>query len=233
MAEVEGRAVHQALESVHDRISSVFAALLEPYAALADSSPDAAIGEPHALPGYVKPVDMHGVAESVVRNGRGGWALFQVDEREGQLLEFLQDYRRGLYRRTTASEWVRKVELFRDAVLADVNTALQAPRGWDRLDLSNRSARNGKSGGEDLLTPKDVAPELKLGERTVRRRILEGKLGPWRKEGSRWVIQRDAFWKYWSDCLLDSDSDVPHPPAPNHTAEELDARLSHVPLDPR
>ena len=58
---------------------------------------------------------------------------------------------------------------------------------------------------QDLLTPRDVAPELKMGERSIRRKIQEGTLGPWRKDGSRWVIGRDEFMRFWAARLLDSD----------------------------
>ena len=226
MTRGEAPAMREALEHVLESTNLLFDTLLEPFETLAETHPDAPIGAPIDAPYIPRTSAVREAAEQVTRGGRGGWSLYQVDERENQIKGSCGTTDgASTARPRRRSGWTGSVA-FRDAVLADVNTALQAPRGWDRLDLSNRSARNGKSGGEDLLTPKDVAPELKLGERTVRRTILEGKLGPWRKEGSRWVIQRDAFWKYWSGQYLDSD--VPQPPARSHTRGARRAALARA-----
>lgn len=229
MTRGEAPAAREALEHVLESTTVLFEALLTPFEALADSSPDATIGAPVEVPYIPRTTDVRSVAETVKRGGRNGWSLYQVAERENQIKSFVRDYRQGLYRATRAADWVSMVRNFRDAILADVHTALQAPRGWDRLDLAN-DVPPGVESTAGLLTPRDVAPELKLAERTVRRRILEGKLGPWRKEGSRWVIGRDEFVRHWAGINLDAD--VPRPPALRHTEAELDERLEHVRLRP-
>jgi len=227
MTRGETPATQEALEHVLESTTVLFEALLDPFEALAETHPDATIGAPIEVPYIPRTSNVRTAAEAVTRGGRNGWSLYQVAERENQVKTFVRDYRRGLYRTTPAAEWVSMLRNFRDAILGDVHTALQAPRGWDRLDLANHTAPSASVGG-DLLSPRDVAPELGLAERTVRRRIQDGKLGPWRKEGSRWVIGRDDFMRYWAGQFLDAD--VPRPPTERHTQAELDERLEHVRL---
>ena len=227
MTRGEAPATHAVLETVRESVSVLFDALLVPFEALAESHPDAAIGAPVEVPYVARTSAVRKVAEDVVRGGRSGWSLYQVAERESQVKSFVRDYRRGLYRATTSAQWVDMLRTFREAILADVNTALQAPRGWDRLDLAKQVEKPAGDGG-DLLTPRDVAPELGIGERTVRKRIQAGRLGPWRKRGSRWVIARDDFLRYWAGVYLDPD--VPRPPGEEHTQAEVDAKLVHLRL---
>ena len=230
MPESETPAVREALEHVRECADLVFEALLSPYEALANADPSTPIGQPTRIPEYPYTSGVRAVVEEAAKNGKGAWSLHQVDERQKQISDLIHEYRSGRYAKTSAAEWVSKVRTFRDAVQADVNTAMQAPRGWDRLDLLN----GGKTDGiqKNLLSPRDVAPELKLAERTVRRRILEGHLGPWRKQGSRWVISREEFLRFWADRLLETDSDIPHPPKENHDLREVEERLDHVRLRP-
>lgn len=227
MTRGEAPATREALEHVLESTTVLFEALLEPYEALAETDPDATVGVPRDVPYLPRTSDLRAVAERVLRGGRNAWSLYQVAERENQIKSFMRDYRRGLYRSTRAGDWVSMMRNFRDAILGDVHTALQAPRGWDRLDLANNVAPAESTAG-DLLTPRDVAPDLNLAERTVRRRIQDGKLGPWRKEGSRWVIGREEFMRYWAGQYLDAD--VPRPPGEQHTQAEVDERLEHVRL---
>lgn len=218
MTRSEFSAVREALEHVRESATLVFEALLTPYEALDDVEPDVVLGIPVDVPEYVRTSAMRAVTDQVTHGGRGAWALEQLGERERQIQEFVHNYRRGLYSQITAADWVAKVRRFRDAVLADINTALQAPRGWDRLDLSGDGGGKGGALEKDFLTPKDVAPELGIGERSVRRRIQAGKLGPWSKQGSRWVISKDAFLRFWGDQLVDSD--VPRPLPSDRTDAE-------------
>ena len=226
MNEGEAPAVREALEHVLESTNVLFDALLEPFEALAATHPDATIGAPIEVPYIPRTSAVREATEEVHRGGRSGWSLIQVAERENQLKAFVRDYRRGLYRATSASQWVDMLRTFREAILGDVHTALQAPRGWDRIDLANNVAH--AEDDKDLLTPRDVAPELGIGERTVRRKIQDGQLGPWRKKGSRWVIPRDEFLRYWAGVYLDPD--VPRPPGDDHTQAELDAKLVHMRL---
>jgi len=219
--------MREALEHVLESTNVLFDALLEPFETLAESHPDATIGAPIEAPYIARTSAVREAAERVTRGGRSAWSLYQVAERENQLKGFVRDYRKGLYRSTTAAQWVDMLRNFREAILGDVHTAQQAPRGWDRLDLANNVAKP-SSDEADLLTPRDVAPELRLGERTVRRKIQEGQLGPWRKSGSRWVIGRDEFLRFWAGQYLDSD--VPKPPGEEHSQAELDAKLVHMRL---
>lgn len=212
-----------ALERVLDSASAVFEALLQPYEALADAEPDTPIGAPLPVPDFATTQAVREIIARVVGGGRPGWALEQVEERQREVHEFVAAYRRGDFRESSAANWVGEVREFRDAVLSDLHTAMQAPRGWARIDLGPVAAARHHAGGNDLLTPKDAARELRLPERTVRRRILQGDLGPWRKEGSRWVIARDAFLRHWGDRMLATDA--PRPPAANHTEAEVGERL--------
>ncbi len=229
MTRGDAPAARKALVQVLESVGMLFDALLGPFDALAETSPDTSIGAPVEVPYIARTSVVREAAERATQGGRSGWSLYQVAERENQLKSFVRDYRKGLYRTTTAAGWVDMLRKFREAILADVQTALQAPRGWDRLDLANNHAK--PDGGQaDLLTPRDVAPELRLGERTVRRKIQEGKLGPWRKEGSRWVIGRDQFLRFWASRFLDSD--VPRPPGAGDAEADLDERLVHMRLSP-
>lgn len=228
MTEGEGPATRKALERVLESANVLFDALLEPFEALAESHPDATIGAPVDVPYIARTSAVREATQQVTRGGRTAWSLFQVRERENQIKTFVRDYRRGLYRATTAARWVDMLRAFREAVLGDVNTALQAPRGWDRLDLANHVGE-AETSDTDLLTPREVAPELGIGERTVRKRIQAGRLGPWRKQGARWVIGRDEFLRYWASVYLDSD--VPRPPGDEHSQSELDAKLVHLRLN--
>lgn len=227
MTEGEAPAVRDALEHVLESTQVLFDALIEPFEALADTHPDATIGAPVEVPYIPRTSAVREAADRVNRGRQGGWSLYQVAERESQLKTFVRDYRKGLYRSTSASRWVEMLRNFREAILGDVHTALQAPRGWDRLDLANHVAPKGGD-ANDLLTPREVAPELGIGERTVRRKIQDGQLGPWRKQGSRWVIGRDEFLRYWAGQYLDPD--VPRPPGEEHSQAELDAKLVHMRL---
>ena len=227
MTRGETPVIREALEHVLESTNVLFDALLEPFETLAESHPDATIGAPIEAPYIARTSAVREAAEGVTRGGRSAWSLYQVAERENQLKGFVRDYRKGLYRSTTAAQWVDMLRNFREAILGDVHTAQQAPRGWDRLDLANNVAKP-SSDEADLLTPRDVAPELRLGERTVRRKIQEGQLGPWRKSGSRWVIGRDEFLRFWAGQYLDPD--VPKPPGEEHTQAELDAKLVHMRL---
>jgi len=227
MTQGEAPAARVALEHVLESTNVLFDALLEPFETLAESHPDASIGSPIEVPYIPRTSAVREAAEHVIRGGRSGWSLYQVAERENQLKAFVRDYRKGLYRATTSAQWVDMLRNFREAILADVRTALQAPRGWDRIDLANNVAKP-ENGDADLLTPRDVAPELGIGERTVRRKIQDGQLGPWRKSGSRWVIGRDEFLRYWAGQYLDPD--VPRPPGEDHSQAEVDAKLVHMRL---
>lgn len=231
MTRTEVPAVREALEHVRESVAVVFEAMLEPYAALAHADPSAVLGRPVRIPEFVRVAGVRAVVEEAARHGKGAWALNQVEERQRQIAEFAADYRKGLYRDTSAADWVGKVKQFRDAVDADLNTAMQAPKGWDRVNLL-KSAGKIPGFDKDVLTSKDVAAEFGMGERTVRRKIQEGKLGPWRKQGSRWVITRQEFLRFWADMLLESDSDVPRPTVANHSAAEVEERLEHVKLRP-
>lgn len=227
MTEAEAPVVRDALEHVLESTNVLFDALLEPFEALAETQPDASIGAPVEVPYVPRTSAVREAAERVRRGRHSGWSLYQVAERENQLKAFVRDYRKGLYRSTSAARWVEMMRNFREAILGDVHTALQAPRGWDRLDLANNVA-NSEGDATDLLTPRDVAPELGIGERTVRRKIQDGRLGPWRKKGSRWVIGRGEFLRYWAGVYLDPD--VPRPPGDEHTPSEVDAKLVHMRL---
>lgn len=148
------------------------------------------------------------LAEQIEGSGRSAWALRQVEEREAQVSALLRDFGKGLYAGTSAFDWLAMLTKFREAVLTDVNTALQAPKTPARIRLSRPSVpKNGLE--KEELSPQDVAPELGVDARTVRRRIQAGQLGPWRKDGRRWVISREAFLRYWDQ--LASDSDLPRP----------------------
>lgn len=222
-------AVREALERVRENAAVVFEALLTPYQSLADAEPGVALGAPVTIPDYERTSGVRRVVEEARRNGRGAWALQQVEERQIQVEDLVRDYRKGLFAETAAADWVGRVQRFRDAVHADLNTAMQAPRGWDRLELRSASG-HGDGTSEELLTPKDVAPQLSMGERTVRRKIQEGKLGPWQKQGSRWVIPKEAFLRFWSDLLVDADADVPRPQNHDRSDAELEERLVHLRL---
>jgi len=225
-------AVRDALGHVRESAELVFDAMLEPYAALAKADPSAVIGRPVRVPEFARSNAVRQVVDEATRHGKGAWALSQVEERQRQIVEFVADYRKGLYRETPTADWVGRVKQFRDAVRADLNTAMQAPKGWDRVNLLNTDATKAPGFDKDILTSKDVAAELGLAERTVRRKIQEGKLGPWRKQGSRWVITRQEFLHFWADRLLETDSDVPHPPVDDHSPREAAERLDHVKLRP-
>ena len=227
MTRGDAPAMRLALEQVLESTNVLFDALLGPFEILAATHPDASIGAPIEVPYVPRTSTVRELAEQVTRGGRSGWSLYQVAERENQLKAFVRDYRRGLYRATTAAQWVDMLRNFREAILGDVHTAQQAPRGWDRLDLANNVPKQ-DTDEADLLTPRDVAPELRLGERTVRRKIQEGQLGPWRKTGARWVISRDEFLRFWAGQYLDPD--VPRPPGEEHSQAELDAKLVHMRL---
>ena len=229
MTRGEAPAMREALEHVLESTNLLFDALLEPFETLAETHPDATIGAPIEAPYIARTSAVREAADRVARGGRSAWSLYQVAERENQLKAFVRDYRKGLYRSTTAAQWVDMLRGFREAILGDVHTAQQAPRGWDRLDLTNNAAgRAAPEGDADLLTPREVAPELRMGERTVRRKIQEGQLGPWRKVGARWVIARDEFLRFWAGQYLDPD--VPRPPGEEHSQAELDAKLVHMRL---
>lgn len=227
MTRGEAPAMREALEHVLESTSVLFDALLQPFETLAATHPDAPIGAPIEAPYIPRTSAVRDAAERVTRGGRSAWSLYQVAERENQIKAFVRDYRKGLFRSTTAAQWVDMLRNFREAILGDVHTAQQAPRGWDRLDLANNVQKQ-DSNDADLLTPRDVAPELRIGERAVRRKIQEGQLGPWRKSGARWVIGRDEFLRFWAGQYLDSD--VPKPPGEEHTQDELDAKLVHMRL---
>lgn len=230
MSEHEVPKVRETLDRVRDSAEVVFESLLEPYEALARADPSAALGAPTDMPRFAPCDAVKQVVEEAARHGKGAWSLNQVEERQRQICDLLDEYKKGLYRETTVADWVLKVKRFRDAVWADLNTALQAPKGFDRVNLLGNDAAAVPGFDKELLTSKDVAAELKLGTRTVRRHIQEGKLGPWRKQGSKWVISREEFLRFWADRLLQSDSDVPRPPATNPA--DPDERLVHVRLKP-
>ncbi len=201
--------VCEALEGVREAVSLALDALSGPYEALAADDPDAVIGAPIAHAVYASPAGLRAVATKIEASGRNAWALRRVEERESQVRELIQDYRRGAYSTTSASAWLSMVQTFREGVIADVLTAMQAPRGWDRIDLDGGNHRAAPL-DQPVLSPKDVAPQLGLDEREVRRRIHEGRLGPWKKQGGRWTITREAFFRFWDQ--LASDADEPHPP---------------------
>lgn len=226
MAQSQTRELTQALEGVLESVSLVFDALLRPYETLAATDGRSVLGSPLRVPPFVRSVALREAADQIEARGRSAWSLHQVETRENQLGAFLSDYRKGRYRATPVGEWVGMVSRFRDGVLADLHTAMQAPRGWDRLHLGQPPAV-GTHHDADLLGPKDVAAELRIAERTARRRIQEGKLGPWRKRGSRWVITRGAFHRYWERLIEDDDVPRPGSPGDASTPDELD----HVHLE--
>lgn len=220
--------VREVLDGVEEAMSLLFDALTESYAALASAEPDAALGAPLALPAYVSPVSLRALATRIEGYGRNTWALRQVEKREAQVKELLHDYRRGAYSTTSVEQWLAMVRTFREAVQGDLNTAMQAPKGWAMIDLA-APGNHRDTLEKPLLTPREVAPQLGVSEKDVRRRIQEGRLGPWRKQGGRWVISRSAFLRYWDQ--LASDSDQPHPPGGEPGSRAPD-RLEHYRLDP-
>lgn len=224
MSDVVIKDVRASLDSVREAIGVLFDALIEPYETLAASDPDAVLGAPASSPIYMSPVSVRALAERIEQNGRSAWALGQVEERESQVRELLGDYRKGLYANTTAVEWLSMLGKFREAVMGDVNTAMQAPKSSAQIRLASPNSHP-PGFDKDVLTPKDVAPQLGIDERTVRRRITDGHLGPWRKQGRKWVISRDAFLRYWDQ--LASDSDMPRPPGSSGEAAD---KLDHLHL---
>lgn len=218
--------IQEALDSVHEAMDFLFEALREPYETLATAEPDAVLGSPVATVAYRTPVDLGRIAKRVEENGRNAWALKQVDERQGQIRGLLQDYEKGLYSTMSVSEWLAMLSKFREAALADVMTAKQAPKGWARINLAQRNNHEHPL-DKPVLSPKDIAPQLGLDERAVRRRIADGRLGPWKKEGGRWRISRTAFLQYWD--RLASDSDQPHPPGAGEPSSGGDG-LDHLHL---
>lgn len=228
MAESEPKELKQTLGGVLESITLAFESLLGPYEKASMADGDAALGSPLRLPTFGRSAELRRLSDQIEAGGRNAWALHQVETRENQLGTVLDDYHHGKYSTTPTGDWVAMVSRFRDGVLADVHTAMQAPRGWDRLNLGGQTASTGQS-DTDLLTPKDVAGQLKLAERTVRRRVLEGKLGPWRKRGNRWVITRGAFHRYWERLL--EDDDVPRPAGDGPDAQGAKDGLDHVKLD--
>jgi excisionase family DNA binding protein len=208
MAQRDVPTARAALARVLKEATGVFDALLAPYELPSRVPPGAPIGPPVKVPYKAGRSEVRAIADRKAREGLSSWYLHQVAEREAQLRKFVGDYRKGLYKRMPSADWLGMVERFRDAVLTDIHTAQQAPRGWDRRALGGTGKQPAGS-PQDLLTPGEIAPELGIGERSVRRRIQEGRLGPWRKEGTRWVIGRDEFMRYWAARLLDSD--MPRP----------------------
>ncbi len=228
MAESETRDLTQTLQGVLEATTLAFESLLAPYEKLASADGDAALGSPLRLPTFGRSPQLKTLADRIEAGGRNAWALHQVETRESQLGTLLDDYVHGKYSATSVADWVSQVTRFRDGVFADIHTAMQAPRGWDRLNLAGTAVPAGQDDGE-WLTPKDVAADLKLAERTVRRRVLEGKLGPWRKRGNRWVITRGAFHRFWERLL--QDDDVPHPAGDGGRVRDPGDGLDHVRLD--
>ena len=228
MAQSESHELVKALEGVLESMNLAFEALLQPYERLAATDGNAVLGSPLRLPTYARSVALQTLSDKIEAGGRNAWALHQVETRENQLGAVMEDYQHGKYSTTSVGDWVAMVVRWRDGVLADVHTAMQAPRGWDRLHLGVAVPSKGQRDA-DLLTPKDVAAQLRLAERTVRRRVKDGKLGPWRKRGSRWVISRGAFHRYWERLL--EDDDIPRPAAGGggHLPDGQDG-LDHVPL---
>jgi hypothetical protein len=224
MHEGDRGGIQPALDGVRDAMEVLFGALREPYETLAIGDPEAALGGPLAAPTYRSPVNLRAIASRVEENGRNAWALHQVEEREDQIKGLLRDYTRGLYSTMSVAEWFAMIDKFREASLADVMTAMQAPKGWAQIDLANRN-NHGHPLDKPVLSPRDVAPELGLDERTVRRQIAAGKLGPWEKAGGRWTISGSAFRRYWD--RLASDSDLPHPPGSGEPSVDGDG-LDHA-----
>jgi len=230
MSETLSRDLKDALDEMREAVVLALDGLGEPYSALATTEPDAALGAPLPVGAYRSPVSVRALAERIEANGRNAWALRQVEERETQLRELVEEFRRGAFATTAAADWTAMVEKFREALLADILTARQDPRGWARIDLSNRSPSGNGAAATALLTPRDVAAELSLSEREVRRRIQEGLLGPWHKSGSRWVISREAYLRHWERAA--DDADLPRPTGSRDVGGEAFRRLDHYHLGP-
>ena len=227
MAELESQEVASTLEGVREAVAHALDALTAPYERLASTDGEAVLGSPVRMPTFGRSAKLRALADRIEEGGRNAWALHQVETRENQLGAVLEDYQHGRYSTTPVGDWITMVSRFRDGVLADIHTAMQAPRGWDRLHLGASSRPTGAADGA-VLTPKHVAKELGLAERTVRRRILKGELGPWRKRGSRWVISREAFHRHWERLL--EDDDVPRPTGEGGAARRANDDLDHLKL---
>ena len=188
MPETESQELSQTLGSVLESVTLAFESLLGPYEKLAMADSSAAIGSPLQLPTIGRSAQLRTLADRIEAGGRNAWALHQVETRENQLGTVLEDYRHGRYSTTSVGDWVAMVSRFRDGVVADIHTAMQAPRGWDRLALGARSSSAGEPMQAETLTPQDVAPELRLNERTVRRRWVFARAWLYRElnaEGSQ------------------------------------------------
>ena len=189
MTRGEAPAMRAALDQVLESTNVLFDALMGPFETLAESHPDASIGAPIEVPYVPRTSTVREVAEQVTRGGRSGWSLYQVAERENQLKAFVRDYRRGLYRATTAAHWVDMLRNFRNAILGDVHTAQQAPRGWDRLDLANNVPKR-DADAADLLTPRPGRLARRQGRRGTQARQRQDCGGHSRRVGPRGPADR-------------------------------------------
>ena len=152
------------------------------------------LGAPRRMSWTKSASPLKSLAVRVSRLGGVAHPLDAVLARQDELGSLLAAYDRGEFAGNTIESWLRQLDAFEKAFLADVDRAIAMCASYGKL--ATPAPKEKALPIPEIVTPKFAADHLGVGVPAVRKRIRNKMLGRWTKSGGTWYTTRDEFLRF-------------------------------------